>query len=109
MDEEIVFEAPSAAEYAVRTYGLTKVYGGAERVSDVSLGVRRGEVYGLVGKNGAGKTTLIRLVLGLASPTRGEVEIAGQRTPSALAAARSRVGALWKTPATKRSKISRSA
>ena len=48
MDEEIVFEAPSAAEYAVRTYGLTKVYGGAERVSDVSLGVRRGEVYGLV-------------------------------------------------------------
>ena len=31
MDEEIVFEAPSAAEYAVRTYGLTKVYGGAER------------------------------------------------------------------------------
>ena len=99
MDEEIVFEDPSAAEYAVRTYGLTKVYGGAERVSDVSLGVRRGEVYGLVGKNGAGKTTLIRLVLGLASPTRGEVEIAGQRTPSTLAAARSRVGALIEQPA----------
>ena len=43
-----MFEDPAAAEYAVRTYGLTKVYGGAERVSDVSLGVRRGEVYGLV-------------------------------------------------------------
>lgn len=90
---------PCAPDVAIRTEGLTKVYGGAERVSDVSLTIRRGEIYGLVGKNGAGKTTLIRLMLGLAEPTRGKVEINGAKTYAALKAARTRVGALIEQPA----------
>lgn len=90
---------PSSVKAAIRTEGLTKVYGGVERVSDVSMTVRRGEIYGLVGKNGAGKTTLIRLMLGLAEPTRGKVEIDGAGTLAGLKAARTRVGALIEQPA----------
>lgn len=90
---------PSSVKAAIRTEGLTKVYGGVERVSDVSLTVRRGEIYGLVGKNGAGKTTLIRLMLGLAEPTRGKVKIDGADTLAGLKAARTRVGALIEQPA----------
>lgn len=97
--ESAVESSPSVPEVAICTRGLTKVYGGAERVSDVSMTVRRGEIYGLIGKNGAGKTTLIRLMLGLAEPTRGGVEIDGAKTPSGLKAARTRVGALIEQPA----------
>lgn len=59
------------AENVVRTFGA------ATAVSDVSLTVQRREVVGLVGANGAGKTTLIRVLLGLLSPDRGAVRLAG--------------------------------
>lgn len=48
---------------------LTKTYGKNAAVNGVSLTVRQGDIYGLIGKNGAGKTTFMRMVLGLASPT----------------------------------------
>ena len=72
-------------DIAVATHGLTKIYGGVKRVDDVSLSVRRGEIFGLIGKNGAGKTTLIRMILGIASPSSGSVEIGGMSSPAALA------------------------
>lgn len=83
----------------ISTQGLTKTYSGVERVSDVSLSIRKGEIYGLIGKNGAGKTTLLRLILGVASPTRGTVAIDGDSTASALAAGRRKIGALIEQPA----------
>ena len=97
--ESVPAAETATPEIAIRTEGLTKIYGGVERVSDVSMTVRRGEVYGLIGKNGAGKTTLIRLMLGLAEPTRGKVEIDGADTLAGLKAARTRVGALIEQPA----------
>ena len=48
-------------------------------VVDVSLDIRRGEVFGLAGPNGAGKSTLIALLLGYLKPTSGEISIAGSR------------------------------
>jgi ABC-2 type transport system ATP-binding protein/sodium transport system ATP-binding protein len=48
-------------------------------VDDLSLTVAAGEVYGLLGPNGAGKTTTLRMILGLLSPTAGDVEIQGAR------------------------------
>ena len=86
-------------ECAIRTNNLTKVYGGAERVSDVSMSVGRGEIYGLIGKNGAGKTTLIRMILGIASPTRGNVELNGKSSPAELSRERRKIGALIEQPA----------
>ncbi len=58
---------------------LTKRYGVATAVDDLSFTVRPGQVTGFLGPNGAGKTTTMRVALGLAAPTSGEVLIAGQR------------------------------
>ncbi len=67
---------------ALELRGIGKTYGrGAKAkraVDDVSLTVRRGEVYGFLGPNGAGKSTTIRMALGLIRPTDGDVRIFGQ-------------------------------
>jgi ABC-2 type transport system ATP-binding protein len=57
--------------------GLTKAYGPTFALRDLSMDVRQGEVYGLLGPNGSGKTTTIRLWLGLMRPTRGRATIFG--------------------------------
>ena len=59
------------------TEGLTKVYGSTRALTDLSMEVREGEVYGLLGPNGSGKTTAIRLLLGLLRPTSGRASVAG--------------------------------
>jgi ABC-2 type transport system ATP-binding protein len=59
------------------TEGLTKRYGDVRALIDVSLEVKKGEVYGLLGPNGSGKTTTIRLLLGLLRPTAGRATVAG--------------------------------
>jgi ABC-2 type transport system ATP-binding protein len=61
--------------------GLTKRYGAALAVADLSFTVRPGHVTGFLGPNGAGKTTTMRVALGLAAPTSGEARIAGRRYP----------------------------
>jgi beta-exotoxin I transport system ATP-binding protein len=66
---------PSAAVIEVR--GLTKRYGAARGVDDLSFDVRGGEAFGFLGPNGAGKTTTIRTLLDFIRPTSGEVRIFG--------------------------------
>ena len=59
--------------------GLRKSYpGGVTAVSDVSFRVETGQVLGLLGPNGAGKTTTLRMVMGLITPTAGEIRVFGQ-------------------------------
>jgi len=62
-------------EYVLQTNGLTKMFGRKAAVNNVSLSVRKGDIYGFIGKNGAGKTTFIRLVSGLAKPSGGSVQL----------------------------------
>ena len=62
----------------LKTERLTKTYGKCIAVNKVSVTVRRGDIYGLIGKNGAGKTTFMRMVLGLASPDSGQMELFGK-------------------------------
>lgn len=57
---------------------LSKRFGGAEVVSQVSLTVKNGEIAGLIGPNGAGKTTLFNLIAGVVAPTSGRIRIAGR-------------------------------
>ena len=63
---------------ALRLTGLTKRYGELTAVDDLSLEVRRGEIFGFLGPNGAGKTTTIRMMSGLVRPDGGTVEIDGR-------------------------------
>ena len=64
-------------EYVLKTDKLTKVYGKNKVVNEVSMHVKKGDIYGFIGKNGAGKTTFMRMVSGLASPTEGSMELFG--------------------------------
>jgi len=62
-------------EYVLQTNCLTKMFGNKAAVNKVDLNVKRGDIYGFIGKNGAGKTTLIRMAAGLASPTDGSLQL----------------------------------
>jgi len=56
---------------------LTKFYGDSPALRDLTLEIRRGEIFGLLGPNGSGKTTAIRLLLGFLRPTAGRASVAG--------------------------------
>ena len=76
---------------------LAKQYGDVRAVEGLSLEVRRGEVYGFLGRNGAGKTTTIRMLLGLIRPTSGEVRLFGRPGPRGGADVFERIGYLVET------------
>ena len=57
-------------------------YGGADVIEDISLDVRTGETYGLIGLNGAGKTTLLKIILGLKDQSKGRITVAGHEAGS---------------------------
>ena len=60
------------------TTNLTKTYGKKDAAKDVSIHVREGEIYGLIGRNGAGKTTVMRMISGLSKPTSGTYQLNGE-------------------------------
>ena len=62
---------------AIECTSLSKCFGNVHAVRDVSIGVRTGARFGLVGANGAGKTTLLRMLSGALEPTSGEVRVSG--------------------------------
>ncbi len=64
-------------ELAISTEGLKKHYRGTEAVRGLDLRVRKGSVYGFLGRNGAGKTTTIKMLLGLLRPTSGSASVLG--------------------------------
>lgn len=80
--------------------GVTKRYGGRAVVDDLSLDIPEGAVTGLLGPNGAGKTTAIRMLLGLAAPSAGDISLLGA-SPGAdgFAGAVRAVGSLIEGPA----------
>jgi ABC-2 type transport system ATP-binding protein len=67
--------AAKAAEVCLEARGLTKRYQGTLALSDVSLCLKKGEIFGLMGPNGAGKTTLLRILATLTKPDSGEFKI----------------------------------
>ena len=78
----------AAAEIVVSVRELAKTFGRTKALDGLSLDVRRGEKYGLVGPNGSGKTTLLRAIVGLVEPEAGEVRVLGEEVPSPRIAAR---------------------
>ena len=66
-------------EEVIKTVNLSKHFGDVEAVSELSLNVRKGEIYGFLGLNGAGKTTTIRMLLGMVNPSSGQAYIHGEK------------------------------
>lgn len=79
----------------IETKNLTKRYGKKTVADNVAMTVRRGDIYGFIGKNGAGKTTVMKLISGLSRPTEGEVSLFGGEN---LCTARRKIGVLIETP-----------
>ena len=86
--KEIIAEARS----------LTKVFGKTTALKNVNLGVRRGEILGLVGDNGSGKSTFLKLLAGQIFPTEGEVSLFGVCGERELAWQRRRAGTMIEEP-----------
>ena len=84
-------------ELLLETKGLTKKYKSVAAVDNVDIHIRKGSIYGLIGKNGAGKTTIMKMLAGLANPTEGEFNYVGFDGDEDQAF--SRIGALIEAPA----------
>ena len=80
------------APVVIDAKGLRKAFGDFVAVDDVTLQVRRGEIFGFLGSNGCGKSTTMKMLTGLLPPTRGEALLFGERMDADNMATRSRVG-----------------
>lgn len=86
------------SEYVIETSHLTKQYGQQKSVADLNLHVRKGRIYGLLGRNGAGKTTTMKMLLGLTPPTTGKVAIWGEHLQGNERKLLPRIGSLIESP-----------
>lgn len=82
-------------EYIIETQNLVKQYNMKLAVNNVSVHVKRGDIYGLIGKNGAGKTSLMKLILGLTYPTNGKIFLFGSEDTDI---GRRKIGSLIESP-----------
>ena len=80
--------------YLVQATNIKKHYGDVQAVNDVSLQIKAGEIYGLVGADGAGKTTTLRLLVGALKADAGEINICGYDINKQTEQARSQFGYL---------------
>ncbi|HDK7138872.1 TPA: ABC transporter ATP-binding protein [Clostridium botulinum] len=80
----------------LRTYNLTRKYGTTSVVDNINMNIKKGEIYGFLGRNGAGKTTTLRMIMGLISPTKGEYELFGKKMGDREVFGR--IGAIIETP-----------
>lgn len=84
--------------FIIETKQLTKKYKGELAVSNVNLHIKKGSIYGLLGRNGAGKTTLMKMLLGLTPPTSGAFTLFDQTLTGHEKQLYPRIGALIETP-----------
>lgn len=77
---------------AIGAHNLVRTFGSFTAVNDVSLEIKYGEVYGLLGANGAGKTTTIKMLCGLLEPSQGQIQLAGETSSVRSADVRMRIG-----------------
>lgn len=82
-------------DYIIETEGLVKQFKTKLAVNKVSMHVKRGDIYGLIGKNGAGKTSLMKLILGLTVPTKGKILLFENEN---LNKGRKKIGSLIEAP-----------
>ncbi|WP_297636294.1 ATP-binding cassette domain-containing protein [uncultured Clostridium sp.] len=84
-------------DYVIRTKNISKKYGKQYALKDVNINIKKGDIYGLIGKNGAGKTTLMRVITGLSNQIDGKLELFS--TTDKIIKMRKRIGVLIESPA----------
>lgn len=84
-------------DYLLSTNCLTKQYGKHKAADNITMHVKQGSIYGLIGRNGAGKTTVLKMLCGLASPTSGEITFFN-KTGKDIYPLMSRIGSLIEQP-----------
>lgn len=84
-------------KWIIKTAALSKHYNDQIVVKDVSMTIPKGKIYGLLGRNGAGKTTIMKMLLGLAEASSGEIVLFGQ-APKKNPSVYSRIGNIIETP-----------
>jgi len=84
--------------YILKTCNLIKAYNGKEVVSNVSMNIKKGEIYGFLGPNGAGKTTIMKMITNLVKPTSGEIEIFGEKLTDTSYEVLKRLGTIIEYP-----------
>lgn len=85
-------------EYVLKTNELTKNYHGTNALTNVSITLEQGKIYGLIGENGAGKSTLMRIITGLSFPTSGSIELFGHTSKKEVETERRRIGCMIENP-----------
>ena len=84
-------------QYLLYTNSLSKSFKNQKAVNNIHIHVKKGAIYGLIGRNGAGKTTLLKMISGLATPTGGEIYFLG-KSGKELEQVRNRVGCHIEAP-----------
>jgi ABC-2 type transport system ATP-binding protein len=85
-----VVETPR--EIAIHAEGVSKKYSGQEAVRDLNMDVPRGSIFGFIGPSGSGKSTTIRLLTGIAKPSKGNISVLGKRPSKFSTSMRERIG-----------------
>lgn len=86
------------SDYIIETKNLTKIYGEQKSVDNLNIHVKKGRIYGLLGRNGAGKTTTMKMLLALTEPSSGEVYIFGKLLKGNEKKTLPRIGSLIESP-----------
>jgi len=88
-EEELLHKTPSNV---IEIKNLTKFYGKIKGIENLTLSVKKGEIFGFLGPNGAGKTTTIRTLLGYLKPTTGQAYILGKNINDSIVNIKREVG-----------------
>jgi ABC-2 type transport system ATP-binding protein len=87
------------SEVILKTTNVSKIYGKHKALDKVSIEIKRGMIYGLIGENGAGKSTFMRIIMGLITIDEGAIELFGETGAKGLQHARRKMGQSIETPA----------
>lgn len=87
------------SETILKATNVSKIYGKHKALDKVSIEIKRGVIYGLIGENGAGKSTFMRVVMGLITMNEGEIELFGESSAKGLQRVRRKMGQSIETPA----------
>lgn len=83
---------------AINTVNLSKQYKYIKALDNVNMTVKKGDIYGLIGRNGAGKTTLMRIICGLTQPTSGSFSLLGESEELKILSNRAKISAIIESP-----------